>query len=370
MVCALAAAGRTVYLHGMSWSNILGHAGQVEKLRDAGAAGRLAHAYAFVGPSGIGKQRFAREFAACLLCEKRTDARLEACGECPSCRQVAARTHPDLLAVGLIQGKRELIVEQFIGDRENRGKAGLCHDVSLKPMSARRRVAIIDDAETLNDESANALLKTLEEPPPNSVLILIATSADLLLPTIRSRCQVLAFQPLTAGDVRQLLLREGVTADEGEAAQAADLSGGSLDTARQLLDPQLRSLREELYSLLAAHPFRSAQAAARIIESLEPAGPEKSSQREYAGWVVRFGVEFFRQALLTISRGEAGAASAIPQVGRFLERIGPPAVDTSDRLIDMIERCLTALQHIDANASIPLLIDSLFDDLGRLMRTG
>src|SRR5262245_4454185 len=354
----------------MSWNTILGHEGEVQKLRASSAAGRLAHAYAFVGPSGIGKERFALELAKCLLCEKHTDAQLESCGECPSCQQVAAGTHPDLLKIAILEGKRELVVEQFIGDKARgiRGKEGLCHDVSLKPMSGRRRVALIDDAELLNDESANALLKTLEEPPPNSVLILIATSADLLLPTIRSRCQVVAFQPLTAAHVRQLLLREGVTADEREAAQAAALSGGSLDAARQLLDPQLRDLREELYNLLAAHPFHAPRTASRMIELLEPAGAEKASQREYAGWMIRFCVEFFRQALLTMTRGAPAADGEIPQVRKFLERLGRPDVDTSDRLIELIERCLAADQHIDSNAPIPLCLEALFDDLGRVMR--
>jgi DNA polymerase-3 subunit delta' len=352
----------------MSWNTLLGHAGQIEKLRCSSAGGRLAHAYAFVGPSGIGKKRFTRELAKCLLCENHSDAELVSCGQCSNCRQVAADTHPDLLTVGLIEGKRELLLKQFIGEKETRGKEGLCYDVSLKPMSGRRRVAMIDDAETLNDESANALLKTLEEPPPNSILILIATSADLLLPTIRSRCQVLAFQPLTADDVRQLLLREGITADEREAAQAAALSGGSLDEARQLLDPQLRDLREELYNLLAANPFRSTSTAARMIECLEPAGSEKSSQREYAGWMIRFCVEFFRQALLAITRGGAGTTVEIPQVRKFVERLGALNADTSDRLIELIERCLAADHHIDSNASIPLCLEALFDDLGRLMR--
>ena len=351
----------------MSWNTLLGHAGQIEKLRCSSAGGRLAHAYAFVGPAGIGKKRFALELAQCLLCENHTDAELKSCGTCSSCQQVAAGTHPDLLAVGLLDGKRELLLKQFIGEKETRGKEGLCYDVSLKPMSGRRRVALIDDAETLNDESANALLKTLEEPPPNSVLILIATSADLLLPTIRSRCQIVPFQPLASDHVRQLLLREGVTADEREAAQAAALSGGSLDAARQLLDPQLRTLREELYNLLAAHPFRSAQTAARMIESLEPAGAEKASQREYTGWMIRFCVEFFRQALLAVTRGGTARTIDIPQVRTFIERLGEPGVETSDRLIDLVERCLAAEQQIDANVSIPLCLEALFDDLGRLI---
>lgn len=352
----------------MSWSTLLGHAGQIQNLRCSTAGGRLAHAYAFVGPSGIGKKRFACELARCLLCENHTDAELESCGECSSCQQVAAGTHPDLLNVSLPEGKRILPIRLFIGEDETRGKEGLCYDLSLKPMSGRRRVAIIDDAEAMNEESANSLLKTLEEPPPDSVLILIATSADLLLPTIRSRCQVVSFLPLSSTDVRQLLLREGVTADEGEAAQAALLSGGSLDSARQLLDPHLRNLRDELYNLLVANPFRSTQAAAHMIECLEPAGSEKSSQREYAGWIIRFCIEFFRQGLLAIARESASGGGEIPQVQKFVERCGEPNVETIDRVADLVERCLAAEAHLDANTAIPLCLEALFDDLGRLMR--
>src|SRR5579872_3481901 len=171
------AGGCFQYLHRMSWETLLGHTREIEKLRHSAASGRLAHAYAFTGPAGIGKKRFALELARCLLCDNHTDAELEACGTCASCQQVAAGTHPDLLAVSLPEGKSELPIRLFIGEKEMRGKEGLCHDLSLKPMSARRRVALIDDAEWMSDEAANPLLKTLEEPPPHSVLILIATSS-------------------------------------------------------------------------------------------------------------------------------------------------------------------------------------------------
>ena len=194
-----------------------------------------------------------------------------------------------------------------------------------------------------------------------SVLILIATSADLLLPTIRSRCQTIAFQPLSAAQVRNLLLRDGHTLDEREAALAAGLCGGSLDAARQLLDPQLRALREELYNMLSAEPFLSVQTAERMIEGLEPAGSEKSSQREYAGWIIRFCVEFFRRALLAIAGGPAGDAAEIPQVRTFGVRVAAsPAV---------VERCLAAEGQLSSNVAIPLCLEALFDDLGRTMRS-
>jgi DNA polymerase-3 subunit delta' len=274
------------------------------------------------------------------------------------------------LAVSLPEGKSQLPIRLFIGEDDTRGKEGLCHDLSLKPMSARRRVAIIDDAEWMSEEAANALLKTLEEPPPHSVLILIATSSDRLLATIRSRCQVITFQPLAAADIQKLLVELQITADEREAAQVAGLCEGSLDAARQLLDPALRALRDELYKLLAADPFRSVQTAQRMIGLLETAGSEKSSQREYAGWIVRFCVEFFRRALLATAGGSESTVGEISQARAFVERLGDSNVETLDRLVELVERSLAAEGQLAANAAIPLCIETLFDDLGRSLRGG
>jgi DNA polymerase-3 subunit delta' len=222
----------------------------------------------------------------------------------------------------------------------------------------------------MSEEAANALLKTLEEPPPHSVLILIATSSDRLLATIRSRCQVITFQPLAAADIQKLLVELQITADEREAAQVAGLCEGSLDAARQLLDPALRALRDELYKLLAADPFRSVQTAQRMIGLLETAGSEKSSQREYAGWIVRFCVEFFRRALLATAGGSESTVGEISQARAFVERLGDSNVETLDRLVELVERSLAAEGQLAANAAIPLCIETLFDDLGRSLRGG
>jgi DNA polymerase-3 subunit delta' len=354
----------------MAWTTLLGHAREITRLRTGAAAGRIAHAYAFAGPAGIGKRRVALEFANCLLCDRYGDAELDACGECASCRQVVALTHPDLITLGLPEGKRELPLKLFIGEDENRGKEGLCHDLSLKPMSARRRVAIIDAADAMTEEASNSLLKTLEEPPPHSVLILIAASVDQLLPTIRSRCQVVTFQPLPAAAISELLIRTGLAASALEATQIAGLCDGSLETARQLLDPELRNLRDELHKLLAADPFRSVQTAERMIECLDSTGAEKSSQRESAGWIVRFCIEFFRQALLAVAGGPPHRTDALPHASTFVNRLGGPGVEAIDMVAGLIERCLNAERQLAGNAAIPLCLESLFDDLGRGIRGG
>ena len=145
----------------MSWSEIIGHEAVVERFKRAAHKGRLVSTYLFVGPDGIGKRKFALKLAQSVLCEVNPEEQLEPCGSCPGCQQVAASTHPDLIQISKPEDKANIPVETFIGDRDHRMQVGLCHDISLKPFSGTRKVAIIDDSDALNQESANALLKTL-----------------------------------------------------------------------------------------------------------------------------------------------------------------------------------------------------------------
>src|SRR5205807_1760656 len=112
---------------------------------------------------------------------------------CPACTQVEAGTHPDVFYLRTPEGKHELPVAEM---RE------FCSRMALKPMRGSRKIGMVEDADDFNEESANSFLKTLEEPPPGSLLILLATSVDRQLPTIQSRCQVVHFNSLAAGDLR------------------------------------------------------------------------------------------------------------------------------------------------------------------------
>ena len=207
----------------MPWHSLRGHDRVVTTLRRALARGRLPHAFLFVGPEGIGKRAFALRLAQALLCERVPEAELDPCGRCPGCLQVMAGTHPDLLQVATPEDKHELPI-RVIRD--------LCIDLGLKPMSGRRKVAIIDDADDMNDEAANAFLKTLEEPPPGSTLILIGTSAEAQLDTILSRCRVVRFDPLPESELAELLLEQGIAETPEAATRLARLGEGSVEPPR------------------------------------------------------------------------------------------------------------------------------------------
>src|SRR5262249_42813443 len=157
----------------------------------------LAHAYLFAGPAGVGKRLFAGELAKALLCEHPRDGRLEACDRCPSCVLMGAGTHPDFFTAVRPPEKANLPIEVM---------HELCRRFSLKSARGRGKIAILEDADDLDDPitgnvAANCFLKTLEEPPPRSVFILVGSSVDRQLPTIVSRCQVVRFRPLAAEQV-------------------------------------------------------------------------------------------------------------------------------------------------------------------------
>ncbi len=349
----------------MIWSELRGHQRQVELVRRAAQRGRLAHAYMFVGPEGIGKRLFAQLLAQCVFCQRTLDGDLEACGECPGCRQVRAGTHPDLLTVACPEGKRELPIELIAGSDDRRGREGLNHDLAMRPMSASRRIAIIDDAQTMNAASANALLKTLEEPPPGSVLMLITPAQDLLLPTIRSRCQPLTFSRLATSDIADLLVTLDWEPNHTAASEIAVLSDGSLQTARQLIEPELRTLRETVISQLSQSPIKPRSLSGALTAALDELGGDTSTQRQHAGWVIRFAIEYLRGMLRAASGQPQGAPAAAQQAA---SRIAADDLESLDRLVAQINRCFESERQLGQYVSVPLCLEGLVDELSRIER--
>ncbi|HXY32793.1 MAG TPA: DNA polymerase III subunit delta' [Planctomycetaceae bacterium] len=333
----------------MIWDSIRGQSQAVAFLRQSAAAGRLAHALLFTGPPGVGKGLTARLLAMALFCERSSDSRLDACGQCRSCRLMEAGTHPDFLTVACPEGKSELPIELLVGSLDNRGREGLCHDLSLRPMVAPRRVAVIDDADRMSTEGANAILKTLEEPPSYAIIILLAADLGKILPTIRSRCQIVRFNPLSVADVAELLSANKWTESPDEAQAAAEISGGSLTVAQQVLDPQLRAVRQALFAQLSKPQVDAFTIAKTLLEGLDGLGGDTQRQRTNARWIVRFAVELLRKRIRDSCDGYPEAIGATETLGRA------------------IERCIDAEEQIDANASIPLCLEALAGDLAAIL---
>jgi len=374
------------------WHDFRGHTNIRTALARAWSRGRLAQAYLFVGPEGVGKCLFARKLAQCLLCKAPRTDELEACGECEGCRPFLAGSHPDFHFIERDSGKRDLTVAKFIGDREQRGKAGLCYDLSLRPLPGGRKVGIINDADAMNDEAANALLKTLEEPLEGTVLILVAANIDSLLPTIRSRCQPVRFSPLSDVDLAALVESQGLAASPDEVRELTALADGSLTVAQQLAAPELRQLRQNLLAELSRPCWDGIAVARSLSEGLDEISRETAEQRVAAIWLVRFAVEFYRSALWVVSgatgsgvaplvsaesaiesasceqsTGERGRLpAALPEASRWLVAWAADVDDAADRLGSLIKRCLQAIEHIEQNVSVPLCLEAWCADLSRL----
>lgn len=170
---------------------VVGHEKAVALLNNSLKGGKLSHAHLFVGPKHVGKMTLAINLAQALNCEGDE----KPCGDCRQCLRIAGQKHADVVVIGL-DGRAEIGIDQI---RE------MGHSASLRPFEGRHRVFIIDGAEHLSHEASNCLLKTLEEPPPNVQLILLAINERLLLPTVLSRCRRLELRPLSTPVAEQAL---------------------------------------------------------------------------------------------------------------------------------------------------------------------
>lgn len=342
------------------WSDLQGCGRQLGYFRRALELGRLASTFLFVGPPGIGKRTFAERLAQCLFCPAHADAELLACGYCPSCQQIAAGTHPDLIVVQKPEDKAYIPIELLIGPRENRNREGLCHDLSLKPSQGGRRVAILDDADHLNIEGANSLLKTLEEPPPRSLLFLIGTSEQRQLPTIRSRCQIVRFQPLPIEVVESLLVARGV--EPTIARRAALRSGGSLEEATPHTDGDIDQFLGDLLGCLADSRPDSDRLVKLLLGRIESVKDDAAAKRVIMRQAALAAEHFYSQLV----RGLYGVEQPTDEVvGDALRRAARWWRDPEAGLA-CVERCLEAVGQVEANANPANWVEAFADDLWRL----
>lgn len=338
----------------MSWQRVRGHDAVAQAFDQVVRSGRLAHAYLFAGPSGVGKRLFAVELAKALLCEDPPSSRLEACDACDACLQVEAGTHPDFFTAGRLEDNLEVIIDVI---RE------LCRSLALKPARGRHKIAILDDADDLNEAAANCFLKTLEEPPPGSVLILIGTHPERQLATIVSRCQVVRFAALPLPLVAEVLRGQGLI-EEALIERLAQLSDGSPGQASALADPALWEFRRILLEGLTQPRPDTVALSRQWTEFLEEAGKEAAGQRRRAARALRLLIEFLSDAL----RLSLGGTPRLEEpddlrlLSDLANRIGP------DRLLELLDHCLEGDLHIDRRVQLVLLLEALLDALGQTIQ--
>jgi DNA polymerase-3 subunit delta' len=253
----------------MPFTDIIGQEKPLSFLRGALAYNRLHHAYLFTGPEGVGKRTTARLMAMALHCKELPG---DSCGRCIECMRIRDCNHPDVRTIEPLPGRKEITIHQIRATEK---------ELQYRSFSGGSKIAIVDPAALLNHAAQNALLKTLEEPPENSVLILISTRAGALLPTVRSRCGCVSFGPIPRqGLVDFLTSTKGYAREEAQLLAA--LSMGSLGVALAMRDKELCTDRREWGRRLAELRSGDYRRAMEIAEAL---ASNRGESLEFLRWV-------------------------------------------------------------------------------------
>ena len=222
-----------------TWQNVIGHTEKIRQIKKIIAEEKFPHAVLFSGVEGIGKKKIAENCAAVLLCENPEGG--EPCGVCQNCKLMSAGSHPDFYLVEPEATKttRNIKIGQI---------RALQAEAALRPVQSERRVILIDGAEFINNAAANCLLKTLEEPPSQTIFILTTANRAGLLLTLRSRCRTINFDKLTAEQIKSELLKREILSDKAE--KISIIADGSLGRALNLAESGGYELRESALDFL------------------------------------------------------------------------------------------------------------------------
>lgn len=370
----------------MAWSNVIGQSRIKDLLKHSIAGKQLAHAYLFHGIRGIGKQPMAIEFARTLLCERQQP---DPCDVCPNCRKVGSLQHPDVrLVFPLPVGKNEktgddplaalepeqidLVREQLSLKAKNLYhqiqipkanfiKINSVRDIkrvsSLTSVEGAKKLFLVFDADQMNPEASNSLLKTLEEPTENTLLILTSSGKDKLLPTIISRCQLLQFSPLRDAEVASALETiDGVTSDE--ALVVAKIAQGSYSVAKELLPTSVLVEREEVLRFLRASLGWKEVSLVEMIDGLASSHDRPAIER----WL-KLLQSWFRDALMLRTGTEQAESktssdqSLVSFVAKFPHANLEGAIQCVDNYIALVRK----------NVYLHLILTSLSFDLRKTL---
>lgn len=309
----------------VSFEQLIGQSALTARLKASLEKGRIAHAVLFAGPSGSGKRTIAGIYARALLC--RSDGP-KPCNACASCRKALGGNHPDLHIVRPEEEGKALGVDEA---------RALQRLIELKPYEGGRAVVIVQSAQDLTHQAQNALLKTLEEPPENTVLMLLAESLSPLLPTILSRCAVYRPARLSRREMASVLKSRGYAAGS-QTGHAVEMADGRPGRALELLaDEGYWALQEKAVETLGLLMKEKKLAqAVRFMQDNKARAGDVLTVWEYAA----------RDAL-TAQKEAFGFFNGV----------------STDRLIDILSACAAARKALDGNAAYAMAVDNLLIEI-------
>ncbi len=332
----------------MTW-DLIGHEWAASLLSRHIQTGNVKHAYLFCGPDGIGRRSLALRFSQALTCQQASSPG-EPCLVCSNCKRIARLQHPDLFVVAAPEPGKEIRIEQI---------RTLQHDLSLAPYEAPIRIGLLLDFQNANTNAQNAMLKTLEEPSARAVLLVTTSSAEDVLPTIASRCEIILLRPASLDTVAAALVqREGV--GKAQAERIAHLSGGCYGYAYTLHNNPEEVKKNDILIKgmlrVLSVPLRERFAYADELTARKPAARENFRQ------VIKVWLSFWRDTLIMAGGGNAPIINS--EHGDVIHSLA--AQVSLAEINAQLARFEDALDKLDKNVNIKLLAEVMVMDLPQI----
>lgn len=320
----------------MAFKDIIGNHGVKKILQRALKQKKLPNSILFTGPEGIGKTEVALVVAKALNCLQKSS---DACEQCAHCQAIKNRNFPDVMV--LSPAKEVLKIEQMRFLKE------MAH---LKPMAGRKRVFIVQEAEKMNEEASNSLLKVLEEPPPLSQIILVTPNPYRIMPTIKSRCQVFQFSPIPREEIQKVLTGNGVKPEK--ARILAQMVDGNLRQALSLEWDEVQMQRKQAWQLFLALLKR--EKASPLLRQLSASRISVKGELEK---MLEMLSSFCRDVILIKEKADAGFLMN-PDFEEDLREIASSmSLDQSFDFLSTVDFALAAFRR---NLNVNILVSSIF----------
>lgn len=329
----------------MSFKNISCQDRVITLFQKAIIRGHLAHAYIFAGQEGVGKTLFSKELAKAIFCQH---PGADACDICSYCQRITTDSFPDLIFVFPEKNNRTIKIEQLRYLQE------ILH---IKPLESKYKIAIIQSADKMNEESSNCLLKTLEEPPSYAIIILIVTSLESVRETVRSRCQIIRFFPLSTTIITNLLVSR-FQVDQKQAEQLACISNGSIERAALLSSTNAVEKKNWLVDrILTLGVNDNLTFSKELLDKWNIQDLEVlEEKRSYIKELILSFLLYYRDLLVCKTGGHDLPLHYRDWQEALLSKSKSLSEDALFRIINVIK---TSLEHLDRNANITLLLENM-----------
>ncbi len=333
----------------MPFTDILAQDHVIDHFNKAIKTDHISHAYIFTGQHGVGKTLFARELAKALNCKR---AESDSCNCCPNCIRIEAHNHPDVFWTGREEKAKFIKIENI---------RNIQNSVRLSPLESDYKIFIIKEADRMNEEASNCLLKTLEEPSPNTIIILIANTMTPIKDTIRSRCQIIRFQPIPSHLIESQLTGKS-EADDIKIGWISRFCNGSLGNALHLLDDNHYEINNNIVTRITEPDLDNLVFAEEVIDSYLSDGDSLEEKRQILKNILHCLLQLYRDLLVVkvmnirdiqqtkISLFNAGREDTLQKYSNYLSQ---------EQIMYVIDEILESLKYIDLNLNINLLVENI-----------